>query len=204
MSMSGRARWAAGPVPRLARLFLARNELRRPCDRAEGAILAALAAAFGTVIVLAGVLAGHLYQSERAAAARLHPAVAVLSAPGPVVTGLSAPSAQVQAQAVWRVAGGAERSGVLTRRDRSRHRRRGGRGHRDGLAEPAGVPQPPPPGQDVMVANALGAGAVLAAEGAGALLAACYGLCRRALDRRRLARWGQAWAATGPRWTSRH
>ena len=30
MSTSGRARRAAGPVGRLARLFLARNELRRP------------------------------------------------------------------------------------------------------------------------------------------------------------------------------
>ena len=203
MSMSGRARWAAGPVPRLARLFLARNELRRPCDRAEGAILAALAAAFGTVIVLAGVLAGHLYQSERAAAARLHPAVAVLSAPGPVVTGLSAPSAQVQAQAVWRVAGGAERSGVLTAGTAPAIDDAGAGATVTVWLNRAGVPQPPPPGQDVMVANALGAGAVLAA-GAGALLAACYGLCRRALDRRRLARWGQAWAATGPRWTSRH
>ncbi len=203
MSMSGRARWAAGPVPRLARLFLARNELRRPCDRAEGAILAALAAAFGTVIVLAGVLAGRLYQSERAAAARLHPAVAVLSAPGPVVTGLSAPSAQVQAQAVWRVAGGAERSGVLTAGTAPAIDDAGAGATVTVWLNRAGVPQPPPPGQDVMVANALGAGAVLAA-GAGALLAACYGLCRRALDRRRLARWGQAWAATGPRWTSRH
>ena len=35
-------------------------------------------------------------------------------------------------------------------------------------------------------------------------LAACYRLCRGALDRRRLAWWGQAWAATGPRWTSYH
>ena len=203
MSTSGRARWAAGPVPRLARLFLARNELRRPCDRAEGAILVALAAAFLTVIVLAGVLAGHLYQSERAAAARLHPAVAVLSAPGPVVAGWSAPSAQVQAQAVWRVAGGAERSGVLTAGTAPAIDDAGAGATVTVWLNRAGVPQPPPPGQDVMVANALGAGAVLAA-GAGALLAACYGLCRRALDRRRLARWGQAWAATGPRWTSRH
>jgi hypothetical protein len=31
----------------------------------------------------------------------------------------------------------------------------------------------------------------------------CYLLCRRALDRHRLAQWGSAWAATGPRWTSR-
>ena len=203
MSRSGRARRAAGPLPRLARMFLARNELRRPCDRAEGAILVALSAAFGTVIVLATVLAGHLYQSERAAAARLRPAAAVLSAPGPVMAGLSAPSAQVQARAMWRLPGGAERSGVLTAGTAPAIDDAGAGATVTVWLNRAGVPQPPPPGQDVMVANALGAVAVLAA-GAGALLAACYWLCRRALDRRRLARWGQAWAATGPRWTSYH
>ena len=118
---------------------------------------------------------------------------------------MSAPSAQVQAQAqaVWRLAGGAERSGVLTAVTAPAIDDAGAGATVTVWLNRAGVPQPPPPGQDVMVANALGAGAVLAA-GAGALLAACYWLCRRALDRHRLARWGQAWAATGPRWTSRH
>jgi hypothetical protein len=203
MIMTGRAGRAPGPVPRLARMFLGRNELRRPCDRVEGAILVALSAAFLTVIVLAGVLAGHLYKSERAAAAGLRPALAVLSAPGPVVAGLAAPSGQVQAQAVWRLAGGAERSGVLTAGTAPAIDDAGAGATVTIWLNRAGVPQPPPPSQDVMVANALGAGALLAA-GAGALLAACYRLCRRALDRRRLARWGQAWAATGPRWTSYH
>ena len=34
-------------------------------------------------------------------------------------------------------------------------------------------------------------------------LTLCYLLCRRALDRHRPTQWGPAWAATGPRWTSR-
>src|ERR1700722_14760876 len=145
MIIGGRARRAPGPVPRLARLFLGRDELRRPCDRVEGAILVALSASFLTVIVLAGVLAGHLYQSERAAAAGLRPALAVLSAPGPVVAGLAAPSGQVPARAGGRAGGGGGggRSRTLRcapRRDRSRHRRRGGRGHRGHLAEPSRRP----------------------------------------------------------------
>jgi hypothetical protein len=74
--------------------------------QADGAILAALAAAFLTVIVLAAVLAGHVYQSQRAAGARLRATVAVLSEPGPVTVNAFEPTAQVQAQAMWRLAEG--------------------------------------------------------------------------------------------------
>lgn len=185
------------------RLFLGRNELRRPCDRIEGAILVALSAAFLTVIALAVLLAGHVYQSQRAAAARLRPTVAVLAEPGPVAVNAFEPTAQVQALATWRTADGAKRTGLLTdwvapAIDNAQA----------GATVPvwlnrSGDPRPAPPGQDDMVANALIAGAVFA-TGAGALLTFCYGLCRRTLDRHRLTRWGQAWAATGPRWTSRH
>jgi hypothetical protein len=38
---------------------------------------------------------------------------------------------------------------------------------------------------------------------AATLLAFCYRLCQRLLDRRRLANWSSAWAVTGPQWTSR-
>jgi hypothetical protein len=53
-----------------------------------------------------------------------------------------------------------------------------------------------------MIFNALLA-AVAAAAAAAAGLLCPYGLCRLALDRRRLAAWESAWALTGPRWTSR-
>jgi hypothetical protein len=201
--MSGTVRRPDGPLPRLARLFLTRNELRRPCDRVEGAILAALAAAFLTVLVLAAVLAGHVYQSQHAAGARLRATAAVLSEPGPVMVNALEPTAQVQAQARWRLADGAERSGLLTTRTAPAIDYAA-----VGVTVPvwlnrSGDPQPPPPGQADAVANALGAGAVVAA-GAGALLVVCYWLCRRVLNRHRLVRWEQAWAATGPYWTSRH
>ena len=85
MIIGGRARRAPGPVPRLARLFLGRNELRRRCDRIEGAILVSLSAAFVTATVVAVSLAWHICQSQHAAAARLRPTVAVVSAPGLVI-----------------------------------------------------------------------------------------------------------------------
>ena len=72
--MKGPFRQARLRLPRLGRLLLGRNKLRRPCDRIEGAIIAVLLAAFLTASVGAACIAGHLYRSERAAAARLRPA----------------------------------------------------------------------------------------------------------------------------------
>ena len=107
--MNGPVRRARRRLLRHGRLFLGRNKLRRPCDRIEGAIIAVLLAAFLTAAVGAACIAGHLYQSERAAAARLRPATAVLSQPGPV-----AGSQATAATATWRLPDGAERSGTLT------------------------------------------------------------------------------------------
>jgi hypothetical protein len=198
--MNGKVRQGDGRLPRPARLIFGRNVLRRPCDRIEGALLLAVSAAFLTVLALAALLAGHIYNSQRAAAACLRPTVAILSEPGPKVANATA---QVQAQATWRLADGAKRSGLLTASTAPAID-----DARAGSTVPvwlnrSGDPQPPPPAQDEIVADALTAGAVLA-TGAGALLAFCYWLARRALDRHRLTRWQQAWAVTGPRWTSRH
>ena len=81
-TMNGKARGVDGRLPRLARLIFGTNELRRPCDRIEGAILLAVSAAFLAVLALAVLLAGHIYSPQRAAAARLRPTVATLSEPG--------------------------------------------------------------------------------------------------------------------------
>jgi len=201
--MSAKVRQTAGPLPRLARLFLARNELRRPCDHVEGAILVALSAAFLTVIALSASLAGHVYQSQRAAAANLRPTAAVLSEPGPVLANAFEPAAQVQAQATWRLPDGAGRSGLLTAVTAPAIDYAAAGSTVPVWLNQSGDPQPPPPGQDTIVLNALAAG-IVAAGGVGALLVVCYWLCRRTLDRYRLVQWEQAWAATGPRWTSHH
>jgi hypothetical protein len=201
--MNGKVRQVDGRLPRPARLIFGRNELRRPCDRIEGAILLTVSAAFLTVLALAALLAGHIYNSQRAAAARLQPTVAILSEPGPAVANALNPTAPVQAQATWRLADGAKRSGLLTASTAPAIDDAWAGSTVPVWLNRSGDPQPPPPAQDEIVADALTAGAVLA-TGAGALLAFCYWLARRALDRHRLTRWEQAWAVTGPRWTSRH
>jgi hypothetical protein len=49
----------------------------------------------------------------------------------------------------------------------------------------------------ITLVNVLIAGITITAAAA-LLLILCYLLCRRALDRLALARWGSPWAATGP------
>ena len=56
--MRGSARRAGRPLPRLGRLVLSRNELRRPSDRIEAAIIMSLAAAFLTAVVAAACSLG--------------------------------------------------------------------------------------------------------------------------------------------------
>lgn len=198
--MSREVRWTGGPLPRLARLLLGRNELRRPSDRVEGAVLVALAAAFLAAAVVAGFLAAHVYRSQRAAAQALHPAVAVLSASGPAATAAFGPAAGVQAS--WRLPDGAEHSGMLTPwLAPAIYDAQPGSGVQVWL-DRAGQPQPPPAGQRAIVIDALITGVVVTTAAA-VLLVLCYQLCRLVLDRHRLATWASAWAATGPRWTSR-
>jgi hypothetical protein len=195
--MRGSARRAGRPLRRLGRLLLGRNELRRPADRIEAAVIVCLVAAFLTAAVTATCFAGHLYQSEHTAAARLPPAVAVLTQPGLVAT---TPAAAVAAR--WRLPNGTERSGTLTtgRAPAIYHAP-------TGTSVPvwldaSGQPEARPLSPSDMFFSALVAGLTITA-GATVVLILCYLLCRMVLDRHRLARWESAWAAVGPRWTSR-
>jgi hypothetical protein len=79
--MTGSARRARRPLRRLGRLLLGQNELRRPSDRSEAAVIVSLVAAFLTAAAAAGCLAWHLHQHEHAVAAPLRPTVAALSQP---------------------------------------------------------------------------------------------------------------------------
>jgi hypothetical protein len=88
MIMSGRTGWADRGLTRLARLLAGRNQLRRSFDRIEGAILVALSAAFLVAVAGSSVLGLHIYHSQRAGAARLHPTAAMLTQDGPAVSGL--------------------------------------------------------------------------------------------------------------------
>jgi len=167
--MRGSARRASRPRRRRVRLLLGRNELRRPCDRIEGLVVASLVAAFLTAAIAAACFAGHLYQSERAMAAHMRPPAAALSRSGPMASAIHNASAGTSMPA-WPARSGQPAS------------------------SPAGAPG--------MIVTAFFAGFSVT-TGAAVVLVLCYLLCRMVLDRRRLARWESAWAAVGPRWTSR-
>jgi hypothetical protein len=53
-----------------------------------------------------------------------------------------------------------------------------------------------------MILTALAVGLITTA-GAALVLILCYQVCRMVLDLHRLRRWESAWAAIGPRWSSR-
>ena len=199
MIMNVKARGATRRMSRLVRWLAGRNALRRPVDRIEGAVLVVLSAALLVAVAVAAVLGMHTYQSQRAASASLHPAVAVLIQAGPVYGSMARIG---QAEARWRDLGGGKRSGMLTTVSAP-----GIVGAAAGARIPvwldrSGQPAAPPVSQVAMVFNALVKGAA-AAGGAGVALLICYALCRLALDRRRLAAWESAWSLTGPRWTTR-
>lgn len=185
-------------ISRLARLLLGRNELRRRSDRIEGVLLLVLVAAFGVAVAAASVLGTHVYRWQRAGAARLSPAVAVLARTGPVDN----LGGNEEASARWRAPDGRQLSGTLTMVNAP--------GIWDATAGSqvrvwvtrTGEPTAPPPSGSLMTFNSVLV-AVWATCGAGMALACCYWICRRVLDRRRLAAWESAWALTGPRWTSR-
>jgi hypothetical protein len=191
------ARRAGHPLRRLGRLLLGRNELRRPADRVETAVVLVLAAAFLTAAAVAASFAGHLYWSEHVVAARLRPTAAVLSQPGPQAV-TSAP----EARARWRLPNGTQRSGTLTTVTAPAIYGAPAGASVQIWLDRSGQPAAPPPSPIGMVLTALLAGVTVTA-GAAVVLILCYHLCRMVLDRHRLARWESAWAATGPRWTSR-
>jgi hypothetical protein len=178
------------------RRLVGRNELRRPADRIETAVIVCLVAAFLAAAVAAACFAGHLYQSEHTAAAGLRPAVAVLSQPGPAT---AAPAAAVGAR--WRLRSGTERSGTLTAVTAPAIYRAAAGTPVQIWLDRSGEPADPPPSPADMIFSALLAD-IFATAGAAVALILCYTLCRTILDRRRLAGWESAWAVVGPRWTS--
>jgi len=188
----------ARPIPRLARLLLGRNGLRRRSDRIEGVLLLVLVAAFGVAVAAASVLGTHIYHWQRAGAARLHPVVAMLARTGPVDN----PAGTEEAWARWRAPDGRRLSGTLTIVTAPGIWQATAGNQVRLWVTRAGEPAAPPPGRALMIFNAV-LGGIWAACGATMALACCYWMCRQVLDRRRLAAWESAWALTGPRWTTR-
>ena len=199
--MVGRYSHRADGVPaRMLRMFVRKNELRRSSDRVEGVIVVVLMGAFVAAVVVAALVAAHVYRSEQATAASLRQTVAVLSWPGAVTE--TPVLHEATAMATWQVSDGTARSGLLTTDVVP-----GIYGQPAGAAVQlwlgrSGNPAPPPQGAAGMAVGATMAGLAIVV-GAATILTFCYRLCQRGLDRRRIANWSSAWAVTGPQWTSR-
>lgn len=191
--MSSKPR-APGRVRRMARLLVGRSTLRRPSDRLESTAALLLLAAFLAAVGGAALLGLSFCRSEDAAAARLHPGVAVL-------TQSAGADGSLVASARWRAPDGRQLSGTL-----STFTTPGIAGQPAGARVQvwltgAGQPADPPPGT-VAVAIMASVIGIAALGGTVGVLSLCYLLCRRVLDRRRLEGWECEWARTGPRWTT--
>lgn len=177
------------------------NPLRRPCDRAEAAIVAGLLAGLLIGVPLAAFAAGHwVYtvgvQAERAQLAARHQVGAVLleDAPGQAYTVYGA-AVQPQVAARWTALDGTPRVGEITvARD-----------------APAGstvkiwIDSSGWPTHRPLQHNEVTGRVILAAAFTPVivgLLVLCAGmLAYGALDRRRLAAWEAEWSETGPQWS---
>ena len=190
---AARARWLA----RVARSFWPDgNPLRRAVDRAEAAIVAALALAFLAVAPLAAGLAGHIAYADGVRAAQAeradwHQARAVLLARAVAADY----SGQAEAPAVWTALDGAKRGGLISAP----------------LGTPAGGTvlvwtdaagrQTGAPLSLAQVRGEEVLAAFIAPLTLGLLLLGAGTLAHFLLGRRRLAAWDEEWRATGPQWS---
>jgi hypothetical protein len=202
MAVVSRNPHRAGGLPlRLARLFLRRNELRRSSERIEAAVLAVSLAAFVAAIIVGAFFADHVYHSEQAVAAGLRPTVAVIS-PSSEPAEIQLLNQPAGVRATWRPSDGMQHSGLLTTSVvPGIYRQPPGASIRIWLNR-SGVPEPAPQSLDGMIVGAAMTGLAVVVAAA-AVLACCYLLCLRGLQRHRLANWSSAWAVTGPQWTHR-
>ena len=191
--------WAAcRPARRLARLFISPNKMRRPSDRIESTIVVLLSVVFLATAAAAPWFGVRVYHSQRADAAGLHPAVAVLTQAGP---GNDSLLTSGEAAARWRAPDGQRRSGFLTTMTTPGIWGAPAGARVQVWLTRSGQPETPPSGP-----WEVGFASVMIAIGAvccgGIVLIICYWLCRRTLDRRRMAAWAAEWSVAGPRWTT--
>lgn len=178
---------------------LDRNPLRRASDRAETAVLAALAAAFLAGAPFAAQAAGAwthaAVQREQAAQEsswRLVPAVLLTAATTSV-----RPDPLPQSKARWIAPDGA----TITSDIPVPSGGRAGTTVRIWVARDGALTQPPL--LDSQVSNEVDCTEAGAVAALAATLAVVGFLARRSLDRRRMAAWDAEWRAAGPRWTMR-
>jgi hypothetical protein len=182
------------------RLGMDGNPLRRRADRIEAWLVPAVVAVFLALCPAVAVGVSAWVHADNAAVQRAerswHPVKAVLlrAAPGPAESDGGANSWTVWTQARWSV-GGVQRTGAVPVPAKSP----AGSTHTVWLNR-AGAVQAPPASPS-QVAGLADTATSLGLAALAVLLAGLTWLIRRALDRRRLARWESAWLTTGPRWS---
>lgn len=179
-----------------------RNPLRRGCDRAEAALLAALLGVFLVAVPLAAIIGGgRAYGAgmrvERAEQAARHPVPAVLLAAARE-RGYEGYKPRVPAR--WTAPDGTPRSGRIMAPPGTPAGR---------TATLWGDASGQPTGKPLQVADVIGQAivtaivvAMIAAAAAGSALVCAAALARWVLFRWRLAAWDAEWRAVGPRWRS--
>jgi hypothetical protein len=177
-----------------------RNALRRRIDRVEAAVLVGLAVLFVIAAPLLAVFAAHLTQVATLREARADSSFREVSAT--LLTNANAgrpePDGWANVALVssrWIAPDGRVRTGPLEV----------GLGMRAGshvqiwVTRSGQLTAPPPSGGDMAARMALAA--VTAVFGLAGLLSLVAVAVRLAADRRRMADWARAWAATSPRWS---
>jgi hypothetical protein len=177
------------------------NSLQRHVDRIESAILAGLVVAFlvaaPLLCIVAVQVAGAAAVRERQAESAWQPVPAVLqqsAAAGQIGVDGNLDTSWVSAR--WIAPDGALRHGLVAVALNAEAGQR-----MTVWVTPAGqLTHPPLTRAQVLEWEATGA--MLAPIGLAALLVVAGGIVRVLANRRRMAGWTRAWAATGPRWSS--
>jgi hypothetical protein len=184
------------------RLGIDGNPLRRPADKIEAWLAPVAIAVFLALFPVVVIGMSAWVRADNAAAIRVkhswHSVEAVLlqAAPGPAESDGGANSWTVWAKAQWRADGL-----QVTRKVPVSAGSRAGSTQTVWLNK-AGAVQVPPESPS-QVAGLADIATVVGLTALGVLLAGLAWLIRRALDRRRLARWESAWLTVGPRWSHR-
>jgi hypothetical protein len=184
------------------RLGMDGNPLRRPADKLEAWLVPVAIAVFLALspVVATGMSAWvHADSSAgQRAAQSWHSVKAVLlqSVPGPAESDGGANTWTVWARAEWTF-GGRQVTGKAPVPAGAR-----AGSTQTVLLNRAGVVQPRPESAS-QVAGLADTATAVGLTALAALLAGLTWLTRRALDRRRLARWESAWLMVGPRWSHR-
>ncbi|HUC26391.1 MAG TPA: hypothetical protein VMA73_27120 [Streptosporangiaceae bacterium] len=184
------------------RLGMDGNPMRRRADKIEAWLLPVAVAVFLALCPVAALGMSAWAHADNAAAQRAkhswHAVTAVLlrAAPGPAESDGGANTWMVWTQARW-TDGEVQRTGAVLVPAKSP----AGSTHTVWLNRAGAVEVPP--ASPSQVAGVADTATSVALTVLAVLLAGLTWLIRRALDRRRLARWESAWLTVGPRWSHR-